>query len=387
MGVGKRIQGGGGRWWFVIVGLIGLILGSGGCGEVVAPSPCFFPHSLGDKNAQFPEEGYHQVLRVSPKGHQIGFIVHRQHAYYGLRSLDPVSLQWDDGRMDAAIRALGFSIGDILSMYWVPYSDRYVLVEAETVVDTNRWGTFGRNYFLVDRQQGKAYRIAPSGYSTAFSVDETLRFYRWMEQSEPGKNFLDAGEKGMYYLEGDEFLPFENDPVERWRRQVMGEGQWDRRWWQEVSPDGEKVFLAVELSGRYGGYAYYVNGYRLWFERRARYPIIVRRARWSPDGKRLALVVMPVPPRLFPQIWIWDDVDRLLRERPVVAKPDRVVDLWQTACGYRFLPGGDFLSNDRLVVTMVPPRDTLPFAYGYLYEVDLQGQIIRQLTMIPLPFK
>ncbi len=36
---------------------------------------------------------------------------------------------------------------------------------------------------------------------------------------------------------------------------------------------------------------------------------------------------------------------------------------------------------------MVPPSDTLPFAYGYLYEVDLQGQIIRQLTMTPLPFK
>ena len=34
-----------------------------------------------------------------------------------------------------------------------------------------------------------------------------------------------------------------------------------------------------------------------------------------------------MPPRLFPQIWIWDDVDRLLQERPVVAKPDRVVDV------------------------------------------------------------
>ncbi len=358
--------------WSIIIGW--------GCSDSVQPRPCYFPQNLGDSGLLDPEIGAHKVVALARDGRYVAYISYIGSKFGRLLLLEYPSSVSRIVPVEQLIQKLGFILRTVVSVQWAPYSDRYIMVEARTVADNGQRKVYGRNYFLIDLDSNRAIRLFPKKYASEWTVADEFQLHHWMQKSTKEKNLFDAGNLGVYWVERDSFLVFPQEyRIPQWRGMVGAVPSQD--WWQSIAPKEDKVFLRVPTST---GYAYFVNDYQLPLRSTRGYPIIVQHVSWSPDSKCLALVVMPIPPKIFPEIWIMQDVDVLLMQRPDHVKPDRVLDMWQLFCGYRFIPSGDFITEKSLIVTMVPRRsNNRDFSFGYLYEIEISGRLVSQLTAAP----
>ena len=107
---------------------------------------------------------------------------------------------------------------------------------------------------------------------------------------------------------------------------------------------------------------------------------MIKNVTWSPNGKRIALSVLPKqggPKGTFEQIWILD-AEKILQDRPDTHSV-YIIDLQTRFCSYSFLGcHAEFITDSTLAVSMHPDGGSSP-----LWEISTTGRKIRQLTFLP----
>ena len=156
----------------------------------------------------------------------------------------------------------------------------------------------------------------------------------------------------MYWLQQDTILPL----PEKYR------GEPQRRVW---SPGDQHWFGIVEDEN--GQRRFLLDGVEI------RLPRGVGRASWAPNGRSL---LVWEGPGLNGKITIIKDVNRVLANPSTEVEPDYVINPAEQWCMVAVDPVPRFVSDTTFAVSLFPPG----FFTSYIYEVSVEGRILRQLT-------
>jgi hypothetical protein len=124
----------------------------------------------------------------------------------------------------------------------------------------------------------------------------------------------------------------------------------------------------------------YINGIEIKFPSP---PGKIEKASWSPDGKKLAISVLPYYDTVtktggFREVWI-ADIDRYFSEG-LSAVPLQIINFQKDFCTYNaWGTFGEFITNSTIAVTM----HGIDADASYIYEITLDGKMVRQLTSEP----
>jgi hypothetical protein len=248
-----------------------------------------------------------------------------------------------------SVRFLG-----IIDLLWAPYNDDSLIINCATALDTGQRSVFGLEAYLINWHDQSIYPVHPTTFPE-FGAD--YQVLAWLPGSHPGSDSLliyqnqDAG-PFIHVLQSGEniipigilseigFLSYSND---------------GRYLLQRISPDMNLPFGKLLLNG---------------VEIRLPQPILViDRVSWSPDGSKVALVVLPGDAgSKYTEVWILH-VREYLTEQKQIMPVDRI-DFQRRYCRYNY--GGiyaEYLTDSTLAVAMHHDGDDA----STLWEIQENG--------------
>ncbi len=326
--------------WMLLLLLSG---GWGGCRDVPvqpSPPPC--------------EWGYDKPRHIVPPS---GHIVRGA-------SLDGMMVAYEDVRDEGPLHIIDVSTYEIYKIELQPY-----LPEGEIFAGAGRilWCPYDHRRLMVlvksMDQEGRfrdyAFVIAFSG-GMAVQVEKVIPespgdriFLHWMAISRPGADYFVLSGERMYWLQQDTILPL----PEKYR------GEPQRRVW---SPGDQHWFGIVEDEN--GQRRFLLDGVEI------RLPRGADRASWAPNGRSLMVSRLSTARGI--EIAIIRGINQVLDNPSTEVKPDYVIDPSEQWCMYSMDPVPRFVSDTTFAVSLFPPG----FFTSYIYEVSVEGRILRQLT-------
>jgi hypothetical protein len=262
------------------------------------------------------------------------------------------------------------SINNIL---WSPYDNNRIVISATTFADTignQRPSFYGQRLLMVSLNKGTAEDITPPLFSAVGAP--AIALFAWLRTSSIGNDTLliaysNPDEKSEERFP-ERFYVIQTQKLTRHRFPPFAQGGTFVQ-----HPNGEQ-YIGVVPSFSSQDRAF-INNNNFYIPAQ-----LVNKISWSPNGRKVALSVMPKrgePRRKFEQIWIID-VDRYLRELPDTVTCD-VINLQTRFCMYSFLGcNAEFITDSTLAVSMHADGGN-----SSLWEISTTGRRIRQLTFLP----
>ncbi len=326
--------------WMLLLLLSG---GWGGCRDVPvqpSPPPCEWGYN-GIRPILTPSG--HIVVGASPDGAMVAYTSIRGNSPLRIVNVETYVVYEFDVQLYLPEGKLFTELHDIL---WCPY-DRNRLVVLAGSVDQK------------GMRRGYAFAIALSG-GTAVRVEKVIPespedriFLHWMAISSPGADYFVLSGERMYWLQQDTILPL----PEKYR------GEPQRRVW---SPGDQHWFGIVEDEN--GQRRFLLDGVEI------RLPRGADRASWAPNGRSLMVSRLSTARGI--EIAIIRGINQVLDNPSTEVKPDYVIDPSEQWCMYSMDPVPRFVSDTTFAVSLFPPG----FFTSYIYEVSVEGRILRQLT-------
>ena len=247
----------------------------------------------------------------------------------------------------------GESSAGIEGVIWCPYDHRRLMVLVKSMDQEGRFRDYA---FVIAFSGGMAVRVEKV---IPESPGDRV-FLHWMATSRPGADYFVLSGERMYWLQQDTILPLPEKYRGKPQRRVWSPG--DQHWFGIVEDEnGQRRFL---LDGE-----------------EIRLPRGTGRASWAPNGRSLILSLYNDKswenkgPGI-DRFWIITDVSQVLKNSSPVVEPDYVIDPAEQWCMYSMDPVPRFTSDTTFAVSLFPPG----FFTCYIYEVSVEGRILRQLT-------
>ncbi len=334
---------------------------------IVTPKSCPLPIQFTDPNAM--PIGMHYASKMSPDGTKLFYSV----GGAGANILDLKSLnisQFD-------IRPLlpkNTKLGSVIPVIeWCPYDNTKFVVLVRFGVDTVGDGKKfpGGEHLILCSIDGSYYKeITPKIFGPLGSqIPITLN--AWLAISSDGDDWFLIG----YRLDehGKKYYGYFNPLT------------------QELQEQEYKGLTSHTFDLKYNYYAnfdslhklrYYINDIEMIFKDTETADMSY--ASFSPDGKYFAIAAyvndknkaLDSTSRLA-EVWIID-VEGFMKN-PVQPVPVKIINIREKLCMFSYGLHPVFTSNNTLAVSMFKNGDT----FSYLYEIDLEGNLIRQLTSVP----
>ncbi len=326
--------------WMLLLLLSG---GWGGCQDVpVQPSPPPCEWGYDEIRIIRPPSG-HIVIGASPDGVMV--------AYWSVREDSPLRIMnvvtYEVSEFGARpYLPQGESSAGIEGVIWCPYDHRRLMVLVKSMDQEGRFRDYA---FVIAFSGGMAVRVEKV---IPESPGDRV-FLHWMATSRPGADYFVLSGERMYWLQKDTILPLPEKYRGKPQRRVWSPG--DQHWFGVVEDEnGQRRFL--------------LDGVEI------RLPRGTGRASWAPNGRSL-LMWGPGLNRER-KIIIIKDVNRVLANPSTKVEPDYVIDPAEQWCMYSMDPVPRFTSDTTFAVSLFPPG----FFTCYIYEVSVEGRILRQLT-------
>lgn len=256
---------------------------------------------------------------------------------------------------------------------WCPYADSLVLVSALTETDTNNSGKYvsGYNVYIASLNGKIINRATPLKYGERGS--EYGPYIRWLGMSRPEIDYI--------YVES----PWWGDPIS-YRYKVQGASttmmQFMDRYSESIT--GKNYFF--ETKGLQYIADWFINGSQI-----VNPSFDAYYSSWSPNERRLALsgqkkkrtndTTADEKSYRGKEILIYElPVNYIDGPIPYNLQPIHVINLRRDFCKFSFIGTyATFITDSTLAVTMHNDGDS----YAPLWEISLDGKIIRQLLQKP----
>ncbi len=246
---------------------------------------------------------------------------------------------------------------------WCPYDNNRLLIHASTSTDTNLDGkryVYGQNLYILSLDGSEFKKVTPNIFGKAGG---DFGAPIWLVGSNNNLDSLLFWGPRIYIPQKDSFINsvFEN--------------------FIYYSHDQRKIITAEFKSGQG---VYFLNGKPLIFNEKY---ASINKISFSPDGKLIAVSTRPSQPGVTPleeeyrfhEIWI-GDAEKFLNENQDTMQVS-IINLRKNFCMYALHSALDaeFITNKTLAVSMHKDGDD----YSFLWEITIDGKIVRQLTFEP----
>ncbi len=333
--------------WMLLLLLSG---GWGGCQDVpVQPSP---PPCEWNNGYRFivPPSG-HIVRGASPDGMMVAYEDVRDEGPLHIIDVSTYEIYKIELQPYLPEGEISAGAGRIL---WCPYDHRRLMVLAKSIDQEGRFRDYAFVIALSDGMAVRVEKVIPE------SPGDQV-FLHWMATSKPGADYFVLSGERMYWLQQDTILPL----PEKYR------GEPQRRVW---SPGDQHWFGIVEDGN--GQRRFLLDGVEIQLPRET------GRASWAPNGRSLILSLYYNDESWenkgpgIDRFWVITDVSQVLKNSSPEVEPDYVIDPSEQWCMYSMDPVPRFTGDTTFAVSLFPPG----FFTCYIYEVSVEGRILRQLT-------
>ncbi len=347
------------------------------CSEsVIKPLPvkeCEIPDRLTDPNADIMYG--HGASKLSPDGSKM-FI-----SIWG-EDFDILDLKTSKV-IDVDIQSVlpkNWKLGSAIAgvAFWCPYNSSIfaviILAGIDTVGDGKQYP--GRYHIIKTNIEGTLFEdITPKIFDPIGSLDP-IGCDGWLPTSKEGNDTFLIGYKTSYFggSKYAKFCPQNQTLFEIERTGLIS-----------FSNNGKYVYRSKfdysipTMDHKY----FFINNTEIAYKD-AEYTE-VRGGFFSPDGKKLLLntwffdTETKIDSQRLGEVWIID-IEKFMANPVNPYTPDKIINIKDRFCMFSTgTPGGSFTSNNTISVSMFKKGEN----FQYLYEIDLNGNMIRQLTFVP----
>jgi len=314
-----------------------------------------------------PKHGHH-LQRRSPDGTKIAYVVNENIIKIITLKSGIVETYIPKNMMPPNVFFNG-----CFDLHWCPYDDNKLCFMFVTTVDTTgtgKIGVYGQNLFILYRKENRFDMVDLPFMPKVGS--ETLHIYGWLTGSTNlTDSFFIGYARGSVLVTGITIMPEKKTiPVPDYDGLRLVGGLIDYLY----SPDGEHSAAFVQqLRVPPYGNTVFIDGIPLKFVDKI---VSFKRLCWSPDGKQLAITLLPNYG--YQTVWIMD-IEKWLQERPAVV-PVQTIDFPKRFCMYDMSSFGtidaEFITNTTLAVSANHDGDVL----CPLWEITTDGRLLRQIT-------
>jgi hypothetical protein len=263
------------------------------------------------------------------------------------------------------------AISGFLNITWCPY-DTDLLAICVDLTDTaliDRGLHLYGNIYTYRLSTGECSRITPDILGPYGDTIGSLRLISWLRGSSTASDTLEITDQRVDDDSEEFYIP---------QLQKISRTNWNGRLQTVAQTRSESHFVMAQHEPRDGNYYFDDSPWSF-------LDSSIERLDWasfSPNEKLLALSVRPDgqgPPAdsIFPQVWIY--------KMDSVNAPPIVINFQKSFCMYSFWGiDAEFVTDSTLAVSMHKDGDIS----SPLWEITLDGRIVRQLTFLPeLPLK
>ncbi len=336
--------------WVLLLLLSG---GWGGCRDVPvqpSPPPCEWGYN-GIRPILTPSG--HIVIGASPDGMMVAYTSIRGNSPLRIMNVETyevyefdAQLYLPEGEFFTEFGSPHRLFAEIESVLWCPYDHNRLVILAGSI---DREGISRGYAFVVSLLHNLKVRVE----NVVPDSSGNRIFLHWIAISRPGEDYFVLSGERMYWLQQDTILPL----PEKYR------GEPQRRVW---SPGDQHWFGIVEDEN--GQRRFLLDGVEI------RLPRGADRASWAPNGRSLMVSRLSTARGI--EIAIIRGINQVLENPSTEVKPDYVIDPSEQWCMYSMDPVPRFTSDTTFAVSLFPPG----FFTSYIYEVSVEGRILRQLT-------
>jgi len=327
---------------------------------VIPKKPCPLPYILrttGDVVALY------KIFQLSPNGQKL---------------LIGTDILWILDLKTAKIQKIDFSTilpknmyfkGIIYQAYWCPYDNNKFVVTCYTGTDTIGDGKsyiVGYQLISVNLDSNNCEIVTPKMLGKA-GVSLGLGFLGWLPESSINNNFFVIG-----YIS-----PTTGDyTIKKYNSNYQTLETYSYYDILSYSYKGSNFYYSNFDSN--GNANYYLNNVILNFP--AMGYSVLSKGDFSPSGKKLAVCVKvencAMDSARLDEIWIID-VDKYI-SNPINPVPIKIINLRDNFCMFTYQLNAVFTSETTLALSMFKDGDK----YGNIYEIDINGNMVRQLTFV-----
>ena len=329
--------------------------------SVILKKPCPLPYAL--KNIGTPVPIYNYISKLSPNGQRILFDNN-----FKILDLKTNRIQQID--FSSILPKNMYYKGIKYQAYWCPYDNNSFAMTCVTGTDTIGDGkSFIETYqlIIVNLDSNKCEVVTPKIFSGQGS-SLGLGLFGWLPGSTKNNNkffigFISPSDSNYTFSEYD----VNSQTIQKYKYDFL----------QSYTFNGNYYFYST--SDTNSNIQYNLNNVLVNFPNSAY--TLFSKGDFSPSGKQLAVSVKVLncaeDSARLDEIWIID-VDKYI-SNPINPVPIKIINLRDNFCMFTYQLNAVFTSETTLALAMFKDGDK----YGNIYEIDINGNMVRQLTSVP----
>ncbi|NOX66154.1 MAG: hypothetical protein GXO85_10265 [Chlorobi bacterium] len=274
------------------------------------------------------------------------------------------------------------------TIFWSPYDNNKLLIYAATSTDTVGDGKryhYGEHLFFLNLENSELQIITPKVLGSIGAAEMSV--HSWLPESNKDMDFIQISfSKSMYssskisgqfiYIpQKDSLMDYKVKDIYAFTRKETSFDPWMFFSFSlDYRNNYERIYSIDQYSLDYHSAYYPIQRYKCKFDRQH----LLTKASWSPNGKYLALSVRNIENGPYYAIWLID-IEKFLNNIHYILHPKQITlnnnksmrlfgDIW-----------AEFITDSTMAVTILKKDDD----FAYLWEITIDGKIVRQLTFEP----